>query len=76
MGPVISAKQRDRVTLATSRRGVPKGATLALGGSRPADLPKGWFVEPTLFTHVDNSMTIAQEEIFRARARRHPLRQR
>ena len=35
-----------------------------VGGGRPAHLPKGWFVEPTLFVDVDNSMTIAQEEIF------------
>src|SRR5690606_32824575 len=40
------------------------GATLALGGGRPADQPKGWFVEPTLFIDVEPSMTIAQEEIF------------
>ena len=63
MGPVISAKQRDRV-LGYIERGVAEGATLALGGGRPSDLKKGWFVEPTLFTDVDNSMTIAQEEIF------------
>src|SRR3984957_12855132 len=31
---------------------------------RPAVLPRGWYVEPTLFTDVDNAMTIAQEEIF------------
>jgi aldehyde dehydrogenase (NAD+) len=63
MGPVISAKQRDRV-LGYIEKGKAEGATLALGGGRPADQPKGWFVEPTLFTDVDNSMTIAQEEIF------------
>jgi len=63
MGPVISAKQRDRV-LGYIEKGVAEGATLALGGGRPAQLPKGWFVEPTLFTDVDNAMTIAQEEIF------------
>ena len=63
MGPVISAKQRERV-LGYIEKGVAEGATLALGGGRPAHLPKGWFVEPTLFTDVDNSMTIAQEEIF------------
>ena len=63
MGPLISAKQRDRV-LGYIEKGVKEGATLALGGQRPADLPKGWYVEPTLFTGVDNSMTIAQEEIF------------
>ena len=63
MGPLISSKQRDRV-LGYIEKGVEEGATLALGGGRPADLPKGWYVEPTLFTDVDNSMTIAQEEIF------------
>jgi aldehyde dehydrogenase (NAD+) len=63
MGPLVSAKQRDRV-LGYIAQGVKEGATLALGGGRPADLPKGWYVEPTLFIDVDNSMTIAQEEIF------------
>ncbi len=63
MGPLISAKQRERV-LGYIEKGVAEGATLALGGSRPADYPKGFYVEPTLFTDVDNSMTIAQEEIF------------
>ena len=63
MGPVISAKQRARV-LGYIAKGVEEGATLTLGGGRPAHLPKGWFVEPTLFTDVDNSMTVAQEEIF------------
>ena len=63
MGPLISEKQRSRV-LGYIERGVEEGATLALGGGRPADQPRGWYVEPTLFTEVDNSMTIAQEEIF------------
>ncbi len=63
MGPLVSSKQRDRV-LGYIEKGVQEGATLALGGGRPADLPKGWYVEPTLFTDVDNAMTIAQEEIF------------
>ncbi len=63
MGPVISAKQRDRV-LGYIDKGVAEGATLVLGGGRPKDLDTGWFIEPTLFTDVDNSMTIAQEEIF------------
>jgi aldehyde dehydrogenase (NAD+) len=63
MGPLVSAKQRDRV-LGYIEQGVAEGATLALGGGRPKDLEKGWYVEPTLFTDVDSSMTIAQEEIF------------
>jgi aldehyde dehydrogenase (NAD+) len=63
MGPVVSARQRDRV-LGYIERGKEEGATLVTGGGRPAHLPKGWFVEPTLFVDVDNSMAIAQEEIF------------
>ena len=63
MGPLISEKQRTRV-LGYIERGVEEGATLALGGSRPADQARGWYVEPTLFTDVDNAMTIAREEIF------------
>src|SRR6202522_768305 len=62
-GPLISAKQRDRVQSLIDQ-GVAEGATLALGGGRPAHLEKGYYIEPTLFTDVDNSMTIAQEEIF------------
>jgi len=65
MGPLISAKQRDRV-LGYIEKGVAEGATLALGGGRPSggEFVRGWYVEPTLFTDVDNAMTIAQEEIF------------
>jgi aldehyde dehydrogenase (NAD+) len=63
MGPVVSAKQRDRV-LGYIEKGVEEGATLAAGGKRPEHLPAGYFIEPTLFVDVDNSMTIAQEEIF------------
>jgi aldehyde dehydrogenase (NAD+) len=63
MGPLISAKQRERV-LGYIERGTKEGATLALGGGRPAHMDKGWYVEPTLFTDVDNAMTIAREEIF------------
>ncbi len=63
MGPLISAKQRSRV-LGYIETGVNEGATLAVGGGRPKDMPKGFFVEPTMFTNVDNTMTIAQEEIF------------
>ncbi len=62
-GPQISARQRDRV-LGYIERGVDEGARLVLGGSRPAALPTGFYVEPTLFADVDNAMTIAREEIF------------
>ena len=63
MGPVISARQRDRI-LGYIAKGQEEGAKLVFGGGRPAHLPKGYFIEPTLFVDVDNSMTIAQEEIF------------
>jgi aldehyde dehydrogenase (NAD+) len=45
-------------------KGVQEGATLVTGGGRPAHLERGWFVEPTVFGNVDNSTTIAREEIF------------
>ena len=62
-GPQVSAKQRDRV-MSYIRKGIDEGAELIVGGGRPSHLDKGFFVEPTLFVDVDNSMTIAQEEIF------------
>jgi aldehyde dehydrogenase (NAD+) len=62
-GPQISARQRDRV-LGYIEKGVAEGARLVTGGGRPAEYPKGWFVEPTLFADVSNDMTIAREEIF------------
>ncbi len=63
LGPLISAKQRDRVE-DYIKKGLEEGARLVLGGGRPAGLDKGYFVEPTVFADVDNSMTIAREEIF------------
>jgi aldehyde dehydrogenase (NAD+) len=63
MGPLVAERQRDRV-LGYVAKGVEDGATLVTGGGRPAHLERGWFVEPTVFGNVDNSSTIAQEEIF------------
>ena len=65
MGPVISKKQLDRV-LGYIAKGTSEGAKIATGGRVPADqnLSKGFFIEPTVFVDVQNSMTIAQEEIF------------
>src|SRR5690606_39116118 len=63
MGPLINARQRDRV-LRYIETGRAEGARLLVGGGRPAHLPKGFFVEPTLFVDVDPDATIAQEEIF------------
>jgi aldehyde dehydrogenase (NAD+) len=63
-GPVISAKQRERV-LGYIQKGIDEGAKLLVGGTRkPAGRDKGFWVKPTLFVDVDNTMTIAQEEIF------------
>jgi aldehyde dehydrogenase (NAD+) len=63
MGPLINARQRDRV-LGYVAKGKAEGARLLVGGGRPAQLPKGFYVEPTLFVDVDPDATIAQEEIF------------
>jgi aldehyde dehydrogenase (NAD+) len=63
MGPLATSRQRDRVESYIAK-GIAEGATLAAGGARPAHLDRGWFVEPTVFANVDNSSTIAQEEIF------------
>ena len=63
MGPLVSSRQRDRVEgyIAT---GIEQGATLVTGGGRPKDLDRGFYVEPTVFANVENSSSIAQEEIF------------
>jgi aldehyde dehydrogenase (NAD+) len=61
-GPQVSARQRDRVMayIETGKR----EARLVTGGGRPKHLPKGYYVEPTVFADVDPDATIAQEEIF------------
>ena len=63
IGPVVSARQRERV-LGYINEGKSSGAKLIAGGGIPRDQPSGWFVEPTVFADVDNSSRIAQEEIF------------
>jgi acyl-CoA reductase-like NAD-dependent aldehyde dehydrogenase len=63
-GPVISDSQRRRIR-GYVQKGIDEGATLLVGGVEPPDgLDTGFYVKPTLFVDVDNSMTIAQEEIF------------
>lgn len=63
IGPVVSARQRDRV-LGYIEDGKSSGARLVVGGGVPRHQPRGWFVSPTVFADVDNSDRIAQEEIF------------
>jgi betaine-aldehyde dehydrogenase len=62
-GPLVAERQRERVE-GYIAKGKAEGATLVVGGGRPAGFDRGFYVEPTLFADVDNSMTIAQEEIF------------
>jgi acyl-CoA reductase-like NAD-dependent aldehyde dehydrogenase len=61
LGPLVTAQHRARV-MHYIARGKSEGARLEFGGNTP-DLP-GEFVNPTLFSGVDNRMAIAQEEIF------------
>jgi aldehyde dehydrogenase (NAD+) len=63
LGPLAAERQRERVE-GYIRTGIEEGARLVTGGGRPPGLEKGWYVQPTLFADVDNSMRIAQEEIF------------
>jgi acyl-CoA reductase-like NAD-dependent aldehyde dehydrogenase len=63
VGPLVAERQRDRVE-GYIKLAVDAGATVAQGGGRPAGLPRGWYVEPTILAGVDNSMRVAREEIF------------
>ncbi len=64
IGPMVSAKQWERVQ-SYIRLGQAEGATLLSGGEgRPEGLDTGWFVKPTIFTRATNQMRIAREEIF------------
>lgn len=63
IGPLVAERQRERVEgyLDAGRK---EGARVVVGGGRPEGLDGGWFVEPTVFADVTNTMTIAREEIF------------
>jgi aldehyde dehydrogenase (NAD+) len=64
LGPLASAAQRDRVQNYI-QKGIDEGATVVAGGlGAPEGLGTGYYVRPTVFSNVKNSMTIAQEEIF------------
>lgn len=65
VGPITTKPQREKVlSYLDIARG--EGAECVLGGGKPAaaELADGWFVEPSIFTGVDNSMRIAREEVF------------
>ncbi|WP_280490119.1 aldehyde dehydrogenase [Nocardia carnea] len=63
LGPLAMERQRDRVE-GFIRTGLADGATLVTGGSRPSELERGFYIQPTVFAGVDNRSAIAQEEIF------------
>jgi NAD-dependent aldehyde dehydrogenases len=62
LGPLASAAQRDRVN-GYIQKGIDEGAKLLVGGvGVPKGCGKGYYVKPTVFSNVKNSMTIAQEK--------------
>ena len=64
LGPLVSSVQRERVRSFITQ-GLDEGATLVTGGPEaPPELPRGYFVRPTVFADVHRDMVIAQEEIF------------
>ncbi|MEV6393711.1 aldehyde dehydrogenase [Streptomyces sp. NPDC051907] len=63
VGPLVARRQQQR-SLDYIRIGQEEGAKILAGGGRPSGLERGWYVEPTLFGGVDNSMRVAREEIF------------
>ena len=64
IGPIANRRQFERVQ-ALIAVGIQEGADLVAGGlGRPEGLAQGWFTRPTVFSRVDNAMTIAREEIF------------
>ncbi|WP_295654134.1 aldehyde dehydrogenase [uncultured Dietzia sp.] len=64
IGPMVARRQQERVN-SYIEIGRQEGARLLTGGTgRPDGLESGWYVRPTVFAGVDNSMRIAQEEIF------------
>ncbi len=62
-GPLVAKRQQDRV-VSYLESGREQGAVAVIGGGIPADLPTGYYVEPTVFRDVTNDMRIAREEIF------------
>lgn len=63
MGPLVSARQREKVESYISR-GIEEGAKLASGGRRPPRLRRGFFLEPTVLSGAAQNMVVARDEIF------------
>jgi aldehyde dehydrogenase (NAD+) len=62
-GPVISARQRDRI-MSYLDLAVAEGGRFACGGGIPAERDRGFFIEPTVVAGLDNDARVAREEIF------------
>ena len=62
-GPVISARQRDRIQSYLDSA-ITEGGRFACGGGSPADRDRGFFIEPTVIAGLDNNAKVAREEIF------------
>lgn len=64
MGPVVSEVQFNKIQ-GLIEKGIAEGAKVVTGGpGRPEGINRGYFVRPTVFSNVNNDMTIAREEIF------------
>ncbi len=63
MGPMVAEKERDRYE-SVLQNAIDQGATATLGGGRPKDLSKGWFVEPTILSNCTTDMDILNNESF------------
>lgn len=64
IGPVVSEVQFNKIQ-ALIQKGIDEGAKLEVGGvGRPDGLNRGYYIRPTVFSHVTNEMSIAREEIF------------
>jgi aldehyde dehydrogenase (NAD+) len=64
IGPVVSQAQYSKIQ-SLIEKGIEEGAELVAGGlGKPAGLETGYYVKPTVFSNVNNQMTIAREEIF------------
>ena len=64
LGPVISAAQWDKIQTLI-HKGIEEGATVVAGGpGKPAGLETGYYIKPTVLGNVNNTMTVAREEIF------------
>ena len=63
IGPLVSRAQYDKVT-GHVQAALSAGARLVTGGGRPKDLPRGFFIQPTIFADVDPALPVASEEVF------------